>query len=148
MNQFPPQPQSILYIPVAKFATSVNDIGGKIAVKSRCTTGINDTGGKLSPISTTPAANCNRYQRHWRQILPPVSLVLLTLVANLPLVSTIPVVANREVNLKAKIYICYLFSSTVSQQNYYNFSFAICVNNTGGPRILKKFETDLMVYRY
>ncbi len=33
---------------------------------------------------------CNRYQQHQRQILPPVSLVLLTPVANLPPVSKIP----------------------------------------------------------
>ncbi len=66
---------------------------------------------------------CHRYQRH-RQILPPVPLVLLTPVANLPPVSTIPA-ANchryqrhrrhimrtisgcryLKVNLKAKIYI-------------------------------------------
>ncbi len=32
----------------------------------------------------------HRYQRHRRQILPPVSLVLLIPVANLPPVSTIP----------------------------------------------------------
>jgi hypothetical protein len=38
--------------------------------KSRCTTGVNDTGGKI-------AAG----QRHRRQILPPVPLVLLTPVA-------------------------------------------------------------------
>ncbi len=62
--------------------------------KSRCTTGVNDTGGndiggKLPPVSTTPAQICHRYQRHRRQILPPVLLVLLTPVANLPPVSTI-----------------------------------------------------------
>ncbi len=33
---------------------------------------------------------CRRYQRHRRQILPPVPLVLLTPVAYLPPVSTIP----------------------------------------------------------
>jgi hypothetical protein len=32
---------------------------------------------------------CHRYQRHWQQILPPVPLVLLTPVANMPTVSTI-----------------------------------------------------------
>ncbi len=34
------------------------------------------------PVSTTPAASCHRNQRHRWQILPPVSLVLLTPVAN------------------------------------------------------------------
>ena len=34
---------------------------------------------------------CHRYQRHRWQILPPVSVVLLIPVANLPPVSTIPV---------------------------------------------------------
>jgi hypothetical protein len=34
------------------------------------------------PVSTTPVANCRRYQRHRRQILRPVPLVLLTPVAN------------------------------------------------------------------
>ncbi len=37
----------------------------------------------------TPVANCRRYQRHRRQILLPVPLVLLTPVANFPPVSTI-----------------------------------------------------------
>ncbi len=100
----------------------------------------------------TPVANCRRYQRHrrqichWyqrhrRQILPPVPLVLLTPVANLPPVSTTPVANchryqrhrrqichrchwhwrqimgtisgcwNLNVNLKAKIYI-YVSSTT------------------------------------
>jgi hypothetical protein len=35
--------------------------------------------------------NCRRYQQHRRQIFPPVSLVLLIPVANLPPVSAIPV---------------------------------------------------------
>jgi hypothetical protein len=56
-----------------KFATGVNDAGGKIAA------GINDTGGKF-------AAGINNTS------LPPVSLVLLIPVANLPPVSTIPAV--------------------------------------------------------
>jgi hypothetical protein len=67
----------------------------------------------------------HRYQRPWLQILPPVPLVLLTPVTNLPLVST-TLVANcyqvrwdwgqimgpisgcrlLKVNLKTKIYIC------------------------------------------
>jgi hypothetical protein len=37
----------------------------------------------------TPAANYRRYQLHRGQILPPVPLVLLTPVANLPPVSMI-----------------------------------------------------------
>jgi hypothetical protein len=66
-----------------KFATGVNDTGGKIAA------GVNDAGGKfryrwqifppfslallipvanLPLVSTTPVANCHRYQRHRRQI--------------------------------------------------------------------------------
>jgi hypothetical protein len=50
---------------LANFSTrfaSVVDTGGKFA------TGVNDTGGKLPPVSTTPSANCHRYQRHSRQI--------------------------------------------------------------------------------
>ncbi len=50
--------------------------------KSRFATGINDPVANLPSVSTTPAAICRRYQRHWRQILPPVSLLLLTPVAN------------------------------------------------------------------
>ncbi len=42
------------------------------------------------PRVSIPAAICHRYQRHRRQVLPPVPLVLLTPVANLPPVSTIP----------------------------------------------------------
>ncbi len=69
---------------------------------------------------------CHRYQRHRRQILPPVSLVLLIPVANLPPVSTTPVANCHQyqrwhrrqtmglisgcrylnVNLMAKMYIC------------------------------------------
>ncbi len=65
-----------------QIATSINDTGRKFA------TGINDTGGKfchqfplcclhlvstipaanLPPVSTTPVANCHRYQRHRRHI--------------------------------------------------------------------------------
>ncbi len=89
---------------------------------------------------------CHRYQWHRRQILPPVPLVLLTPVANLPPVSTMPVancqryqrhqrqICHRccwhwwqimgtisgcrhlKVNLKAKIYI-YVSSSTQSWPN-------------------------------
>ncbi len=47
------------------------------------------------PVSTTPVSNCRRYQRHQRQILPPVLLVLLTPVANLPSVTTTPVANCR-----------------------------------------------------
>ncbi len=58
-------------------------------------------------MSKTPVANCrrykqhrrqicHRYQRHRRKILPPVRLVLLTPVANLPPVSTIPAASQRR----------------------------------------------------
>jgi len=50
---------------VANFATSspcVVDISGKFA------NGVNNTGGKLPPVSTTPAAICQRCQRYRRQI--------------------------------------------------------------------------------
>ncbi len=69
-----PQPQSIPLGPFRIFSkirgdirksrctTGVNDTGGKFA------TGVNDIGGKLPPVSTTPVANCHRYQRHRRQI--------------------------------------------------------------------------------
>jgi hypothetical protein len=40
-------------------------------------------------INDTRRHICHRYQRHRRQILPPVLLVLLIPVANLPPVSTI-----------------------------------------------------------
>ncbi len=60
--------------------------------------------------------NCCRYQRHRRQIFPPISLVLLIPVANLPPVSTIPMCtisgcSHLKLNLKAKIYI-YVKSTT------------------------------------
>jgi hypothetical protein len=47
--------------PVANFATifaSVVDTDGKFA------TSVNDVGGKLPPVSTTPTANCQRCKRH------------------------------------------------------------------------------------
>ncbi len=72
-------------LPPVSSTTSVNDTGGEFA------TVVNDTGSKLPPVSTTPTANLHRYQLHRWQILPPVSLVLLTPVANLPPVSTTPV---------------------------------------------------------
>jgi hypothetical protein len=51
----------------------------------------------LPPVSTTLAANLPyQYQRHRRQIFPPVSLVLLTPVANLPPLSTIPAANYRN----------------------------------------------------
>jgi hypothetical protein len=59
-------------------------------------TGVNDTAGKFAagavdpPVSTTPVANCHRFQQHkgnWWQNLQPVSL---TPVANLPPVLLIP----------------------------------------------------------
>jgi hypothetical protein len=40
-----------------KFATGVNDTGGKF---------VNDTGGKLPPVSTTPAAN-DTGGKSWQQ---------------------------------------------------------------------------------
>jgi hypothetical protein len=58
-----PQPQSIPLGPfkifskihgdirMSRFATGINNTGGKFA------TGVNDTGGNLPPVSTTPAAN-------------------------------------------------------------------------------------------
>jgi hypothetical protein len=36
---------------IIRFATAVNDTGGKFAV------GVNDAGGNLPPVSRTPAAN-------------------------------------------------------------------------------------------
>jgi hypothetical protein len=63
MNQFPPSPRVShldrfeFFRKFRKFATGVNDTGGKFAA------GNNDTGGNLPPVSTTPAAN-----------LPPVSM--------------------------------------------------------------------------
>ncbi len=70
-------------------------------------------------MSTTPVANCrrfqrhrrqicHRYQRHRRQILPPVSLVLLRPVANLPPVSTIPV-ANLPPVSTTKVANCHRY---------------------------------------
>ncbi len=70
---------------------------------------------------------CHWYQRHRRQILPPVLLVLLIPVANLPPVSTIPA-ANNGNNIRLQIplselegknvYMCWLYYSKVSQHNY------------------------------
>jgi hypothetical protein len=73
------------------------------------------------PVSTTPVANCRRYQRHrrqiWhryqqhrRQILPPVPLVLLT-PHRWQIMGTISGCRHHKVNLKAKTYI-YVNSTT------------------------------------
>jgi hypothetical protein len=65
---------------VANLPPGVNDTGGKIAA------GINDTCGKFATgINGTGGKFCHQWQ-----ILPPVSVVLLIPVANLPPVSTIP----------------------------------------------------------
>ncbi len=84
----------------SRCTTGDNDTGGKFA------TGVNNTGGKLPPVSTTPAANWPRYQRHPRQILPPVPLVLLTPAANLPPVST-TLVANCHRYQRHRRQICH-----------------------------------------
>jgi hypothetical protein len=68
MNQFPPQPQSI---PIGPFKFFFESQGAPL-------------------VSTTRWQICHRYQRHRRLIFPPVSLVLLIPVVNLPPVSTIP----------------------------------------------------------
>ena len=107
-----------------KFATGVNDTSGKFAA------GVKDTGGKLPPVSTTPVANCHRYQRHQRQICHQP-------VANChwyqphrwqichhcqwhwwEIMGTISGCRHLKVNLKAKIYI-YVYSTRpkVSKQN-------------------------------
>jgi hypothetical protein len=79
-----PQPQSIPCgdIRKSRCTTGLNDTGGKFATGDNNTfgnfaAGINDTGGKF-------AIGIND-----RQILPPVSIVFLIPVANLPPVSTI-----------------------------------------------------------
>ncbi len=93
--------------------------------KSRCTTGTKKLLANFPPVSTTvhrwQIEMCHRYQRHRRQILPPVQLMLLIPVTNLPPVSanlspvsTTPVANNEKtisdcwnlkVNLKKKIYL-------------------------------------------
>ncbi len=74
---------------------------------------------------------CHRCQQHWRQIIPPVSLVLLIPVANLPPASTIRVANNGNNyqtadNLKLtwrkkSFYMLTLLPKGV-QRNYWNFS--------------------------
>ncbi len=85
MNHLPQAPENNIRIISIFFENSRRY--SQVKVHHRCqrhggkfATNVNDTGGKLPPVSTTPAAN-----------LPPVPLVLLTPVANLPLVSTTPV---------------------------------------------------------
>jgi hypothetical protein len=79
-----PQTQSIPLGPFQVFSKIHEDI-----CKSRCTTGISDTGSKFATgINDT-----------WRQILPPVLLVLLIPVANLPQVS-MTTVANNGNNIR------------------------------------------------
>jgi hypothetical protein len=46
-------------------------------ISDKFATGVNVTGGKIAAVSTHRWQICRRYQRHRRQILPPVSLVLL-----------------------------------------------------------------------
>jgi hypothetical protein len=51
--------------------------------KSRCTTGINDTSGKFSAanlplVSTTPVANCHRYQQQQWQRMGTIIKLLTT----------------------------------------------------------------------
>jgi hypothetical protein len=88
-----PQPQIILLGPFRICLKISRDIG-----KSRCT----------------------RYQRHRRQILPPVSLVLLIPVANLPPNSTSERCPNKIIK-------------TFMIEDFFHF--------VNAPRFSKKFET-------
>ncbi len=75
-----------------KFATGVNDTGGNLPPVSttpaanfatsfpsivdtggKFATRVNDTGGKLPPVSTTPVAIFHRYQQHRWQIMGTIS---------------------------------------------------------------------------
>jgi hypothetical protein len=84
-----PQPQSF---PLGPFQICLK-ICGDIH-KSRCTTSVNDTGGKFAAGINDTGGKFTTGQRHWRQILPPVSLVLLIPVTNLPPILTIPCQQN------------------------------------------------------
>ncbi len=107
MNQFPPPPHPTvfhldrfeIFRKFAEIFASVVDTAGKFA------TGVNDTGGKLPPVSTTPAANCHRYQRHWRQICHWCQRHRWQIMA------TISGCRHLKVNLKAKIS-KYVYSTT------------------------------------
>ncbi len=58
-----------------------------------------------APVSTTPVANCHRYQRHWRQICHRCNW------HQWQIMGTISGCRHLKVNLKAKIYI-YVSSTT------------------------------------
>ncbi len=98
MNQFPPSPR-VFHVDRFKFFRKFAKIFASQGAP---------------PVSTTPAAKlppdqrrrwqiCHRYQRHRWQIFLPFSLALLIPAANLPPVSTIPVVANNGNNIRLQI---------------------------------------------
>jgi hypothetical protein len=110
-----PQPQSILLGPFRIFpkirgnirkswcTTGNNDTGGKFA------TGVNHTGGNIAAgINDTGSKFATGINQNRRQILPPVSLVLLTAVANLPPVLTIPA-ANLPPVSTTPVAICHRY---------------------------------------
>ncbi len=96
-------------IRTSRCTTGVNDIGGKFA------TGVNDTGGKLPPVSTTPVANCHRYQWHRRQIWYRCCCHWCRW-HRWQIMGTISGCWHLKVNLKAKIYI-YVSSTTLRWWN-------------------------------
>jgi hypothetical protein len=65
--------------------------------KSSCNTGINYTGNKMA-VRIIDTEISHWYQRHRRQILSTVPLVLLIPVAKLPLASTKPVANLQSVS--------------------------------------------------
>jgi hypothetical protein len=90
----------------------------------------------LPPVLMTPVANCRRYQRHRRQILPPVPLLLLTPVANNG--NNIRLLTHESELEGKNLYIRFLYYPKVTKLNFLNFSdcrffpFAIGVVDTGG----------------
>ncbi len=94
MNQFPPSSR-VSHQNRFEFFRKFSEIFASKGAPPVSTTPV----ANLPPVSITRRQFCRRYQRHGRQILPPVSLVLLIPVANLPPVSTTPV-ANNGNNIR------------------------------------------------
>ncbi len=96
MNQFPPHPR-VFHLDRFEFFRKFAEIFAS---------------QRAPPVSTTPVANCHRYQRHWRQICQRCRWHRWQKIS----MATISGCRHLKVNLKAKIY-TYVYSATQRYPN-------------------------------
>jgi hypothetical protein len=102
MNQFSPSPR-VFCLDRLEFFRKFAEKFASQGAPPVSTTPVSAT--NLPPVAMIPAANCHRYQRHWRQICHRCQRHRWQIMA------TISGCRHLKVNLKAKIYI-YVNSTT------------------------------------